>query len=233
MAKAKKGFGESPERTRPAKDFLLAFEERVAEDDPAKVEYLVKVNLDKLNEDFLETLPKVFKQLTTGKNASRQEQTAALFANFGSFIQETPLGNRPLNLELSLAIYQLVLKVFTREDFLENWAGIQTNMGVAYGDRIRGDRANNLEQAILSYENALQIYTRDAFPQDWAKTQMNLGTAYQERIRGDRADNLEQAILSYESALQVHTREEFPQDWARSQMNLGKAENDQIRGAQD
>ena len=37
MAKAKKGFGESPERTRPAKDFILAFGECIAEDDPPKI----------------------------------------------------------------------------------------------------------------------------------------------------------------------------------------------------
>ncbi|MEM8613607.1 MAG: hypothetical protein AAGF93_16410, partial [Cyanobacteria bacterium P01_H01_bin.105] len=71
MAKAKKGFGESQERTRPVKDFLLAFGKRVADEDPAKVEYFVEVNLDKLNEDFLEALPKVFTQLTTGKYNSR------------------------------------------------------------------------------------------------------------------------------------------------------------------
>ena len=64
MAKAKKGFGESPERTQPAKDFILAFGERVAEDDPAKIEYFVEGNLAKLNEDFLKALPQLFTQLT-------------------------------------------------------------------------------------------------------------------------------------------------------------------------
>ena len=230
MAKAKKGFGESPERTRPAKDFILAFGARAAENDPAKVEYFVEGNLTKLNEDFLKALPKVFTQLTTGKYSPRQEQNAALFENFGSFLWKTPLGNQALNLEISISVYQLVLKVFTREDFPEDWAMTQMNLGNAYWARIRGDRADNLEQTITIFENVFQVFTHEKFPEHWARTQNNLGKVYFDRIQGERSENLEKAIYYFDHALQVRSSEAFPQDWALTQQNLANAYRESLQG---
>jgi tetratricopeptide (TPR) repeat protein len=98
------------------------------------------------------------------------------FVILGICLNEFPLANRALNLELSIAAYEAALRIYTREAAPENWAGIQNNLGLAYGDRIRGERAENLEQAITAYESALQVYTREVFPVGWAMTQNNLGT---------------------------------------------------------
>ncbi|MGJ3250687.1 MAG: tetratricopeptide repeat protein [Elainellaceae cyanobacterium] len=136
----------------------------------------------------------------------------------------------PENLELSLLAGQLALKVFARGAFPQQWAGIQVNIGNAYGDRLGCDRAENLENAIAAYERALQIRNREAFPQDWVLTQNNLGLAYNNRIRGDRAENLENAIAAYELTLQVHTREAFPEHWAKTQHNLASAYRERIKG---
>ncbi len=228
----KKGFGQSQPPMRDAKKFMQAFGERMAETqgDQTQVHQFFESNRAKLDESLLEALPLVFTTLTAEKLPETRQNIARFFGTFGDLIQQFPLGNRMLNLELGVTAYQLALKVYTREAFPENWAGTQNNLGSAYRNRIRGDRAENLEESIAAYELALQVYTREAFPENWAMTQNNLGNAYSDRIRGDRAENLEESIAAYELALQVRTREAFPADWAMTQNNLGTAYSDRIRG---
>jgi len=228
----RKGFGQSQPPIRDAKKFMQAFIERVAttQGDETQVHQFFESNRAKLDESLLEALPLVFKALTAEKLPGTRQNIAQFFQAFGALIQQFPLGDRMLNLELSITAHQLSLKVYTREAFPENWAGLQNNLGAAYRDRIRGERADNLEQAIAASELALQAHTREAFPANWAMTQNNLGITYRDRIRGDRAENLEQSIAAYELALQVRTREAFPEDWAMTQNNLGNAYHDRIRG---
>jgi len=228
----RKGFGQSQPPIRDAKKFMQAFIERVAttQGDETQVHQFFESNRAKLDESLLEALPLVFKALTAEKLPGTRQNIAQFFQAFGALIQQFPLGDRMLNLELSITAHQLSLKVYTREAFPENWAGLQNNLGAAYRDRIRGERADNLEQAIAASELALQAHTREAFPANWAMTQNNLGITYRDRIRGDRAENLEQSIAAYELALQVRTREAFPANWAMTQNNLGTAYSDRIRG---
>lgn len=156
---------------------------------------------------------------------------ATLFVLFGNLIQDFPLGNRSLNIELSIKAYQLALQVNTREALPRNWASTQHNLGDAYSERIVGNRTDNLNQAVQCFKSALQVYTRVALPQNWANTQNSLGVTYNDYVVGDRAENLERAIQCYENALLVHTYEVFPQDWAMAQSNLGKAYYERIIGS--
>ena len=228
----RKGFGQSQPSMRDAKKFMQAFMESVVETqgDQTQVHQFFESNKAKLDESLLEALPLVFRALTAEKLPETRKNIAQFFEMFGALIQQFPLGDRMLNLELSITAHQLALRVYTREAFPEDWATIQNNLGAAYSNRIRGDRAENLEQSITAFELVLQVRTREAFPEDWAGTQNNLGTAYGDRIRGDRAENLEQSIAAYELALQVRTREAFPEDWAGTQNNLGIAYRKRIRG---
>jgi tetratricopeptide (TPR) repeat protein len=232
MAKKGKGFGQSQTPTREAKEFILAFQDHIAktQGDQTPIHQFFQAHQAKLNESLLEALPLVFAKLTADKLLDERENIARVFVAFGNLIQKFPLGDRLLNLELSITTCKLALKVFLREVFPGEWAGTQNNLGNAYRDRIRGERAENLEQAITAYELALQVYTRETFPEQWAMTQNNLGTAYCKRIRGDREENLERAISNYELALQVYTDQAFPTDWAMVQNNLGNAYGDRIRG---
>ena len=213
---------------------MQAFMKRLAETqgDQTQIHQFFESNRAKLDELLLEALPLVFKALTAEKLPETRKNIAQFFEMFGALIQQFPLGDRMLNLELSITAHQLALRVYTREAFPEDWATIQNNLGAAYRNRIRGNRAENLEQSIAACELALQVYTREAFPEKWAMTQNNLGNAYGDRIRGDRAENLEQSITAYELALQVRTREAFPENWAETQHNLANAYCDRIRGEQ-
>jgi tetratricopeptide (TPR) repeat protein len=230
----KKGFGQSVPSTRKEKDFMRSFIKHAieAKGNETQIQDFLKSNRSKLNESLLDALPLVFADLAAERLSNGQEDIAPFFGTFGILIQQFPLGDRLLNLELSLAAYHLVLNVYTREAFPEKWAGTQNNLANAYRERLLGERAENLEKAITACELALQIYTREAFPENWAMTQNNLGSAYRGHLLGERAENLEKAIAAYELALQVYTREAFPENWAMTQNNLGNAYSERLRGEQ-
>ena len=186
-------------------------------------------NMRLLDEVLLGILPDMFAMLIQKNNPLT---IASVFGDFGNLIQQFPLGNQILNLEMGIVSYEQALKVYNLEVFPEQWAIVQNNLAVTYNNRIRGERAENLERAIASYEQALQIRTLDAFPEQWATTQNNLASAYLYRIRGERAANLERAIVFYEQTLQVYTSDVFPEQWARTQNNLANAYLSRIYGEQ-
>jgi tetratricopeptide (TPR) repeat protein len=228
----KKGFGKSETPTRDAKKFMRAYMECVvaAKENEKKIQRFFQTNRTKLNESLLDALPLVFASLTANQLPNERENIASHFGNFSNFIRQFPLGDRMLNLELSVTAAHLARTIFTREALPEKWAATQNNLGNSYHDRIRGEKAENLEKAITAYELALQVRTREAFPKKWAATQNNLGSSYHDRIRGEKAENLEKAITACELALQVRTREALPEKWAATQNNLGSSYHDRIRG---
>ncbi|NCT45229.1 MAG: tetratricopeptide repeat protein [Microcystis aeruginosa G11-09] len=232
MSKKAKGFGQSPTPTRKFKDFLLAFGDfcRKNSKDETKLQQFLKANINKLDDLLLDALPLVFTSLIADKSIDEREKIASLFENFAVTIYKFPLGDRATNLELSITAHNLSLKIYTRENFPEDWAGTLNNLALAYSDRIRGDRADNLEKAIELYGQALEIKTRKNFLEDWAMTLNNLALAYSNRIRGDRAENLEKAIELYGQALEIYTCENFPEDWAMTLNNLANAYSVQILG---
>ncbi len=191
---------------------------------------VLAANIDKLNDIFA----KLLRDWATNTFAEATSETAEYIAKviftFSNRIQSFPLGNKASNMEIAITGYEIVLTIYTRADFPQNWATTQNNLGTAYLYRIRGNKAENLELAITAFSVALQIYTCADFPQDWATTQNNLGIAYLYRIRGDKAENLETAITAFSPALEIRTRADFPQDWGMTQNNLGTAYRNRIRG---
>jgi len=104
----RKGFGQSQPPIRDAKKFMQAFIERVAttQGDETQVHQFFESNRAKLDESLLEALPLVFKALTAEKLPETRQNIAQFFQAFGALIQQFPLGDRLLNLELSITAYQ-------------------------------------------------------------------------------------------------------------------------------
>ncbi|MCT7957633.1 tetratricopeptide repeat protein, partial [Laspinema palackyanum] len=173
----------------------------------------------KLNEDLIALIP-----------AFATINNIVTLLNFANLVQQFPLGQRAVNLEIAIAIYTKALDFFDSQNHATTWATIQNNLASAYRNRIRGKRGENLERAIACCEAALKVYTCSAYPEEWATTQNNLANAYGDRIRGERGENLERAIGCYEAALKVRTRSAYPEDWAMTQNNLGLAYQTRIRG---
>jgi tetratricopeptide (TPR) repeat protein len=151
-----------------------------------------------------------------------------------NWIQSYSLGSEAGNLEIAITGYEAATIILAQDEFKEEWAEIQNNLGVAYRQRIRGNRAENLDWAIKCFEKALEIRTKEDFPKDWAQTQNNLGNTYCDRIYGDPMENLERGIDAYKAALEVYTShsQKFLQEWAMTKSNLGAAYQEQmlIRG---
>jgi len=131
--------------------------------------------------------------------------------------------NRGPSLEKAIACYEAELHFYTQQEFPQNWAKAQNNLGVAWSDLPTGSRAGNLTKAISCYEAALCVSTETEFPEDWAMIEQNLGAAWWTLPTGDKEANLTKAISYYEAALRVYTEQAFPQDWARVQNSLGAA----------
>ena len=228
----KKRFGQPQQSIKEAKKFILSFQDCVIKNDGDKVkaEHFLQANSDKLDESLIKVLPLVFRDLTTNKFLDERVEIAKLFAYFGIILINSSLFLNKLNIELSITVFKLALKILNYQDYPESWAGLQHGIGIAYNKRIKGERAANLETAIDFYQESLKIFTVDAFPEAWAMAQMNLGSAYLERIRGERTENLETAIDFYQEAFKIYNFDIFSQDWAMAQMNLGNAYLTRIRG---
>ncbi|NEO54949.1 MAG: CHAT domain-containing protein [Okeania sp. SIO3B5] len=198
--------------------------------DPKVIYPLLQANLEKLDDN----LADILRNLATAKLSEVETETAELIADaiwkFTNCLNKFPLGNKAHNMEIAIASYETVLKVFTRESNCKHWASTQNNLAIAYGDRIRGDKAQNIENAIAAYHLALSVYTKKDFPINWAAIQNNIATVYRDRIRGDKAENIESAIAVYHLALEVSTKQDFPMDWASTQNNLANAYGNRIRG---
>ena len=210
--------------------FLLETLQFIAESqgDPQQVYSVWAQQQAQLNEDLLEVLPKIGRQLLTGETSQRLV-IAAMLGEFGNLILQFPLGTRWLNVELGIAAYEQALTVMTQQAMPVEWATTTMNLAIAYSDRIRGERAENIEQAIAAYEQALSVMIQQAMPVEWATTTMNLANAYRNRIRGERAENIEQAIDAYCCSLEVFTPELLPDDCRRTARSLGNLYSDQQR----
>jgi CHAT domain-containing protein len=159
-----------------------------------------------------------------------QQSIANAIIKFGDLVQQFSLGNKAVNIDLSIGCYDIALKVFTVFEDAQTWALIQNNRALALSEKTRGDRADNLEKAILAYQASLEIRNKNDFPTQWAMTQFNLALAFSKRIRENRRNNLEQAIYYYKSALEIYTKKVFPFEWAKIQMNLANTYSDRIEG---
>ena len=87
-------------------------------------------------------------------------------------------GDRAHNLQQAIACYKAALRVFTEDNFIQEYAMTQNNLGNAYSELPVGDPDTNLQYAIDCYEATLRVFTEAEFPQDWPKTLHNLGAAY-------------------------------------------------------
>lgn len=113
---------------------------------------------------------------------------------------------------------------YSREQYPEQWAQANYELGRALSMRTTGDLSDNVERSIVHYRRALEVYTRVAYPERWAALQEGLGIAHTMRLQGDRAENLERAILCFREVLRIWSPDSHPRQVARAQASLTRAE---------
>ncbi|MEH1789367.1 MAG: CHAT domain-containing protein [Nostoc sp.] len=194
---------------------------------------LLEANLDKLNDEFVNWLQKWTPDNLGKLNQKKSLYTAMKVRCFSEIIQQFPLGNKAVNLEIAVIGYEISAEFISHQkgNFAKLlWAEIQCNLSLAYSSQIHGYKHENIEKAISACHEALKIIKREDMPEMWASIKNNLARAYCYRIYGDKADNLEQAISFLKAALLIHTRELFPKEWAKLQHNLGDIYCQRIKG---
>lgn len=188
----------------------------------AQVVYpIFSANLDKFSHTLVELYPNWANNILSQIAPEKDRNVAVNFLKFSNLIRQFPLDNKASNQEIAIIGYELVLTVFTRYKFPQEWAMTQNNLGLAYYYKITGTPGKNIERAIRYYQRALEVYTHANFPENWATVQNNLGLAYSNKIIGNPTKNRNAAIACFQRALEVYTRFGFPEDWAITQNNLG------------
>lgn len=197
-------------------NFLLQVLQATAENySNSQVVYsLLQANLDKLDDNFATVLQKWTTATLHEVEAEEAEHIATIILLFGNLIQEFPLGNQAINIEIAITCFKIFAIVITRQVNPLGWAESQYNLGNAYLKRINSDKADNVEVAIKYYLASLEVRTLNRTSKDiaqqWADTQNNLGNAYLARIHGDRTENGEVAIRYFFKGLEIYDEENFP-----------------------
>jgi len=176
----------------------------------AQVVYpLLQDHLDQIDEAFITVLRDWSEEALRAADPKRAVQLALDLVLFSELIQQFANGNPDTNREIALTALQFALAVFRKEDYPQQWALIQNNLGMLYCHRQVGE--GNIEAAIRCFQAALQVYTPAAFAKEWTIVQANLADAYTHRTEGDRVRNLEQAISGYQAALLHYLKEQAPE----------------------
>jgi tetratricopeptide (TPR) repeat protein len=132
-------------------------------------------------------------------------------------------GNKEENAQVAIVCCKNALRYFTRVEFPDKYAALQTQLGVISMQLTHPTRDENLASAIDYFGEALSLFTPGIFSEAYAYSSMQLGVAYHELNLGNKLDNLKFAMDNYFAALLVATRQAYPLDHVHLQVLLGKS----------
>ena len=239
------------ERRQTYLNFLLQLLPAFLTGNPQVVYSYLEANPDKLDDGMVELFQswtgvysfirsnfyKLRISLPTVSPDKAETLVAAMIAALCDTLVQFDREGKATNIEIAIAGYKMILNVFGRKTFSEEWAKTQNSLGAAYRNRIKGDLADNLELSLDYYRSALEFYTPDVFLIRWADIQNNLANTYndlaniyRERIEKNPAANQERAIACCYDALSVYSQFSRWEAWARTQNNLALIYKDRIWG---
>ncbi|MCW5316345.1 CHAT domain-containing protein [Nostoc sp. KVJ3] len=157
-----------------------------------------------------------------------------VLTNLGAAYRKRKQGEPVENLKIAISWYQAALEehiyqcfkagleehtyedfLGNLEEFLEDWAGLQNNLGNIYRDLAKEEGTNNLEQVFYYFNHALEVYSCESYPLDWAMVQNNLALTY------DQQGNINQAFACFRLSLKICTPTAFPTDCLQYGGNFG------------
>ncbi|MUG94180.1 CHAT domain-containing protein [Scytonema sp. UIC 10036] len=183
--------------------------------------------------DYFKQALEVYTQQTFPKEwAMVQNHLGLTYLSLGLAYFDYSVSERSEKLEKALDCLNHALKVYIYQDFPQEWARIQNNLGEVYRNRIKEAKAENLKKAIDCYIASLDFYTQQGFLRQKAETQNNLGLVYSELINVIGPENLKEAVRFFLAALEVRTRQAYPSDYAATQFNMGIAYQNTLQFSQ-
>jgi tetratricopeptide (TPR) repeat protein len=152
------------------------------------------------------------------------EEVAEAQMNFGLVLQSLV----PFNLARitdSIQAYHEALRVFTWEDYPQEYAILYNNIAIAYLSMPMASEREYLRQglAVQSFEVALKHINLIDHPREYAMLQNNLGNALQYLVSSHPVDNNLRAIAAYDEALKVRNSRDTPLEYANTISNKANA----------
>ena len=164
-----------------------------------------------------EALP-IFQKLAS------KEEVAEIHLNLGLVLQSLTQFNLA-RISDSIEAYQEALRVFTWQNYPQEYAILSNNIAIAYLSMPLASKKEYLCQglAIQSLKVALKHITLSNHPQEYAMLQNNLGNAFQYLASSNTLQNNLQAIAAYDEALKVRDPKHTPLEYANTISNKANA----------
>lgn len=159
---------------------------------PNTIDSVLQVYRDRLNADLGKQLYRWSDATFAKISPTEAPDIAATLVNFSNRVCVFCEGDRSSCLEMAYWGYQAALIFYNQEQYPEEWAKVQYNLGNIYRDRSEGNPIENLTCAIAAWENALQVFTPEAYPQEYTLSQRQLMGVYQQRAYLQSRNNLEE-----------------------------------------
>jgi tetratricopeptide (TPR) repeat protein len=158
--------------------------------------------------------------LPTLQKLALPEEAAEAQMNFGLVLQSLV----PFNLARitdSIQAYHEALRVFTWEDYPQEYAILYNNIAIAYLSMPLASEREYLRQglAVQSFEVALKHINLIDHPREYAMLQNNLGNALQYLVSSHPLENNLRAIAAYDEALKVRNPKDTPLEYANTISN--------------
>lgn len=152
------------------------------------------------------------------------EETAEAQMNLGLVLQSLVAFNLA-RITDSIAAYQEALRVFTCENYPQEYAILSNNIAIAYLSMSGGAEQQNLCEALAvqTFESALQHINIIEHPREYAMLQNNLGNALQYLPSSHPVENNLRAIAAYNEALKVRNCQDTPLEYANTIANKANA----------
>lgn len=125
----------------------------------------------------------------------------------------------------SIQAYHEALRVFTWQDYPQEYAILYNNIAIAYLSMPLASEREYLRQglAVQSFEVALKHIQLIDHPREYAMLQNNLGNALQYLVSSHPLENNLRAIAAYDEALKVRNPKDTPLEYANTISNKANA----------
>jgi tetratricopeptide (TPR) repeat protein len=117
--------------------------------------------------------------------------------------------------------YHNALRVFTRDDYPQDFAILHNNLAIAYLSMPMSDERGKMREALAvqSFEEVLKVINVIDQPSEYAMIQNNLGNALQYASSSHAFANNLRALEAYDEALRVRNPRDTPMEYANTIAN--------------
>ncbi len=117
--------------------------------------------------------------------------------------------------------YHNALRVFTKDNFPQDFAILHNNLAIAYLSIPMTDERGKMREALAvqSFEEVLKVINMIDHPSEYAMIQNNLGNALQYVSSGHALANNLRAVEAYDEALRVRNPRDTPMEYANTAAN--------------